>query len=249
VIAAVRRFEPRHAGLPEASAADAVAYLDAHQAERPWLMAARDCSPEVQRIFAALDQGGGHGHIRHEGWINEEMNRRRVAYLEDPVQLDPVKRSLGIDGLRTSEGPHRCGGSSSRISDPDAFAVAFARGVEQPTVKASLGMEFTLGRVPRPVSLPLSELLGLDGHRYCTGWRLQPVGGSMAVAREQRAAWVSARAHGRHADIPEPSTLPVGTFAGGTILFAFGPTRARDGYEVVSMYPRPSRDEQQGDSR
>jgi hypothetical protein len=117
-------------------------------------MAARDCSPEVQRIFAALDQGGGHGHIRHEGWINEEMNRRRVAYLEDPVQLDPVKRSLGIDGLRTPSGLHRCGGSSSRISDPDAFAVAFARGVEHPTVKAALGMEFTPGRVPRPVSLP-----------------------------------------------------------------------------------------------
>jgi hypothetical protein len=59
-----------------------VAYLDARRGERPWLAAARDCRPEVQRLFAALDQGGGHAHIRHEGWLTEETNRRRVAYLQ-----------------------------------------------------------------------------------------------------------------------------------------------------------------------
>lgn len=64
--------------------------------------------PEVQRVFAALDQGGGHGHIRHEGWVTEEMNHRRVAYLEDPAQPDPVKRAAGIDGLRPGDQPHRC---------------------------------------------------------------------------------------------------------------------------------------------
>ena len=74
---AVGRFEPRRAGLPEVSAGDAAAYLDARQAERPWLAAARDRSPEVQRLFAALDQGGGHAHIRHEGWVTEEMSRVR----------------------------------------------------------------------------------------------------------------------------------------------------------------------------
>jgi len=76
-------FEPRQAGLPEISAGDAAAYLNAHHIERPWLAAARDCGPEVQRIFAELDQGGGHAHIRHEGWVTEEMNEQRVAYLED----------------------------------------------------------------------------------------------------------------------------------------------------------------------
>jgi hypothetical protein len=81
----VRRFEARRAGVPEVSARDAAAYLDARQAERPWLATARDRSPEVQRLFAALDQGGGHAHIRHEGWVTEEMLRRRVAYLEDPA--------------------------------------------------------------------------------------------------------------------------------------------------------------------
>ena len=77
-------FEPRRAGLPEVSIKDATAYLDKHHAERPWLSVARDCPPEVQRIFAALDQGGGHAHIRHEGWVTEEMNERRLRSLEDP---------------------------------------------------------------------------------------------------------------------------------------------------------------------
>lgn len=124
----VRRFEARRAGLPEVSAREAAAYLDTRQADRPWLAAARARSPEVQRLFAALDQGGGHAHIRHEGWVTEEMGRRRVAYLEDPAQLDPAKRAAGIDGLKSPEGSHRCREASSRITDPDAFAMAFARG-------------------------------------------------------------------------------------------------------------------------
>jgi hypothetical protein len=236
----LRRFEPGRAGLPEVSTGAAAAYLDAHRAERPWLAAAGGCRPEVQRIFAALDQGGGHAHIRHEGWVTEEMNQRRVAYLEDPAQLDMAKRAAGIDGLNSSAAPHRCRGASSRITDPEAFAVAFARGVEHPTVRAALETKFAEGQVPRSVSLLVSDLLGPGGHRYCTGWRLQPVEGSMTVAREYRAAWVDARARGT--DAPEPAARPVETFAGGVIVFAFGPKSARDGYEVVTMYPRPRAD-------
>ena len=69
----------------------------------------------------------------------------------------------------------------------------------------------------------------------------------MKVARDNRDAWVDARAHDRDPDGPEPSARPIGTFAGGMMVFAFGPTRARDGYEVVTMYPRPPENEQQGD--
>jgi hypothetical protein len=60
------------------------------------------------------------------------------------------------------------------------------------------------GRVPRPVTLDVSSLLGPDGQRYCTGWRLQPVDGSMDLAREQRAAWAKARSRDGHTDMPEP---------------------------------------------
>jgi hypothetical protein len=201
----------------------------------------------VQRLFAALDQGGGHAHIRHEGWVTEGMNRRRVAYLEDPAQLDPAKRAAGIDGLSSFEKLHRCWKISSRITDPDAFAVAFARGIEQPMVRAALETEFTARQVPRPVSLHVSDLLGPDGHRYCTGWRLQPVEGTVKAARDNRAVWVDAQAHDRDAEVAEPNARPIRTFVGGMMVFAFGPTRARDGYEVVTMYPRPLEDEQQGD--
>jgi hypothetical protein len=74
---ALIRFNPRRAGLPDVSITDVTAYLDKHHGERPWLSVARDRPPEVQRVFAALDQGRGHAHIRHEGWVTEEMNPDR----------------------------------------------------------------------------------------------------------------------------------------------------------------------------
>jgi len=224
---AVGRFEPRRAGLPEVSAKDAAAYLDARQAERPWLAAARDRSPEVQHLFAALDQGGGHAHIRHEGWVTEEMSRRRVAYLEDPAQLDPAKRAAGIDGLLPGGQRHRCGSIATRIADPDAFAVAMARGAEHPDVRAALDAEFRERRGPGPVVLPIAELLGPHGHRHCTGWQLEAVGGNVKTASERRDAAVDVKAQ------------PVETFDGGTITFRFGPNRGRSGYEIVTMYVDP----------
>jgi hypothetical protein len=223
----VGRFEPRRAGLPEVSAEDAAAYLDARRAERPWLAAAQDRSPEVQRLFAALDQGGGHAHIRHEGWVTEEMSRRRVAYLEDPAQLDPAKRAAGTDGLLPGGQQHRCGSIATRIADPDAFAVAITRGAEHPDVRAALDAEFRERRMPGPVVLPIADLLGPSGHLYCTGWQLEAVEGSVKTARERRDAAADAKAR------------PVETFDGGTVTFAFGPNRERSGYEIVTMYVNP----------
>lgn len=234
----VRRFEPVRAGLP--APGDAVAYLDARRDERPWLSAARDCPPEVQRLFAALDQGGGHAHIRHEGWVTEEMNRRRVAYLEDPAQLDPAKRAAGIDGLKPGEYLHRCRQTATRIVDPDAFAAAFVTGVEHPKVRAALEAKFDPDDKPAPVQLPIGELLGPDGHRYCTGWRLEPVDGSLAAARKSREAWMTTPAEKRTSDISEPIARPVETFLGGVAVFVFGHNSRGDGYEVVTMYPRPA---------
>src|SRR6185437_9236721 len=102
---ALERFDPRRAGLPEVSREDAAAYIEEHMADRPWLALVRDCSPDAQRVFVALDQGHGHAHIRHDGWVTEEMSERRVRYLEDPAQLDPDKREAGIDGLTASDLP------------------------------------------------------------------------------------------------------------------------------------------------
>ena len=239
---AVGRFEPRRAGLPEMSAGDAAAYVDAHEAGRPWLAAARGRPPEVQRVFAALDQGGGHAHIRHEGWVTEDMNELRVRCLEDPAQLDLAKRAAGIDGLLAGDRRHRCGSSATRITSPDAFAVAVARGVEHPDVRAALEAEFNQRRVPAPVVLPIAELLGPHGHRYCTGWQLEPVAGSMRAARERRDAWAEARGRDDILSGLKPKARVIETFGGGTVIFAFGPNRARDGYEIVTMYVDPPDD-------
>ena len=227
-------FEPRRAGLPEVGINDGQAYLDKHHVERPWLSVARDSPPEVQRVFAALDQGGGHAHIRHEGSVTEELNERRVRNLEDPAQLDPAKRVAGIDGLTAGDVPHRCGDIASRIVDPKAFATAFARGVEHPDVRAALESN---GPRPEPVILPISRVLGDDGHKFCSGWQLEPVNGSMEEARAIRRAWTAGNQNG-----PEPRTRPVETFEGGTVTFAF--RRSTVGtYEVSSMYVNPA-DEQ-----
>ena len=240
LLEAVRRLDPTKAGLPDIGARDGAAYVHAREKERPWLTVVRECAPEVQRVFAALDQGGCHGHIRHEGWVTEEMNQRRVAFLEDPAQLDPVKRAAGIDGLKPGEQPHQCRQAAGRIIDANVFAAAFARGLEHPTVYAALETPFHSDAKPSPVQIPIAELLGPDGHRYCTGWRLEPVDGSMSAARRARDAWVVAgpAAH-RASDLREPTARPVETFEGGTVVFAFGHSSTAERYEVVTMYPRP----------
>jgi len=219
-------FEPRRAGLPEVGITDAMAYLDKHHAERPWLSVVRCCQPEVQRVFAALDQGHGHAHIRHEGWVTEEMNERRVRNLEDPAQLDPAKRAVGIDGLTAGDVPHRCGDIASRIIDPEIFATAFACGVKHPDVRAALDSN---GSRPEPVILPISDVLGDDGYKFCSGWQLEPVNGSMEEARAVRRVWAAGNQSG-----PEPQARPVETFEGGTVTFAFRRS-AVGGYEVSTM--------------
>jgi hypothetical protein len=235
----LERFSPRRAGLAEINPAGAVAYIGARQDERPWLAVARGCSTDVQRVFAALDQGGGHAHIRHEGWVTEEMNERRVAYLEDPAQSDPAKRAAAFDGLAEGDRPHRCRQTATRIIAPDAFAVAFARGIEHPRVRAALEMPFDPDDKPLPVQLSIGELLGPDGHRFCTGWRLEPVDGSTNTARRSRETWIAATDAERAAGLTEPRARPVETFEGGTVVFVFGHHSAGERYEVLTMYPRP----------
>jgi hypothetical protein len=233
------RFDPERAALPPASLDAAATYVQQHRTARPWLTTADAASPEARRILAAADAGGGHAHIRHEGWVTEEASMRRAAYLEDPAQLDPEKRYLGIDGLRQDDQPHRCASTSTRITDPDAFATAFARSVEHPKVREALDMPFDPGKKPRDVTVPIADLLGPDGHRYCTGWRLEPVDGSMKTAQTNREAWLVTRAEGCKPDVPEPQARPVPTFEGGEIAFIFQRNYAEKRYEIATMFPRP----------
>ena len=237
------QFKTEHAGLRETSQKEADDYVEQHRAGRPWLKMAERASPESRRIMAAIDQGIGHGHIRHEGWVTEEANMRRAAYLEDPAQLDPAKRQRGIDGLKPDDKRHKCAELATRITDPDAFATAFVRGAEHPRVRVVVATPYDPGVWPGPVLIPIADLLGKDGHKYCTGWQLEPTDASMDAAISNRRAWRTAMAEARESDVPQPAARPVPTFEGGTLLFLVGHNQAQDGYEIVNMYPQPPGDD------
>jgi len=232
-------FRAERAGLPEVSSEEAGRYVERHRAGRPWLETAGRASPEALRIIVAADLGGGHGHIRHEGWVTERASMRRVAYLEDPAQLDAAQRQRGIDGLRPGGRYHVCGGLASRITDPDAYATALAHGAEDPDVSTALSTPYKRDRHPDLVRIPIADLLGKDGHKVCTGWQLEPVEGSIDVARDNRRAWRVAIAEGRQPDVPQPAARPVPTFEGGTIVFVISQNKQRNGYEIATLFPQP----------
>ena len=150
------KFRAERAGLPEVSSGEAGRYVEQHRAGRPWLVAAERASPEAARIIVAADQSGGHGHIRREGWVTEEANMRRVAYLEDPALLDPDKRRRGIDGLKADGHAHHCGTISTRFTNPDAFATALARGAG-PMIKPDGSRSREHGSPAWPAATPLAD--------------------------------------------------------------------------------------------
>ena len=232
-------FRAERAGLPEVSPGEAGRYVERHRAGRPWLLAAERASPEAARIIVAADQGGGHGHIRHEGWVTEEASMRRVAYLEDPAQLDPDKRARGIDGLRPGDRRHiaRTSPAASPTLMPSPLPSPAAPGT--PTSAPPSARPTTGGSRPDPVRIPIAALLGSDGHKACTGWQLEPVAESIDAARDNRHAWRAAIADGRRPDVPEPRARPVPTFEGGTIAFVISHNRQRNGYEIATLFPQP----------
>jgi hypothetical protein len=232
-------FRAERAGLPEVSAEEAGRYVERHRAGRPWLETATHASPEALLIIVSADQGGGHGHIRHEGWVTEQASMRRVAYLEDPAQLDPDERRRGIDGLGPGSRHHKCADLATRVTDPDAFATVLARGTAHPAVRDALRTPYDPGSRPDPVWLPIADLLGKDGHKVCTGWHLESVDGNIDVARSNRRAWRMAMTEGGQPDVPEPVARPVPTFEGGTMVFVVSHNRQRDGYEIATLFPQP----------
>ena len=135
-------FRAERAGLPEVSPGEAGRYIARHRAGRPWLVVAERASPEAARIIVAADQGGGHGHIRHEGWVTEDASMRRVAYLEDPAQLEPDKRRSGIDGLKAGGQAHRCGTISTRFTKSRCLCYRPRPGAGHARVRQALEQPF-----------------------------------------------------------------------------------------------------------
>jgi hypothetical protein len=212
----------------------AAEYIAEESPTRPWLEPVVDASPAVQRIFTAIDQGTGHAHIRHGPMGDDQLYADRVARLQDPAQTDIVKREAGIDGLNPTK-KHRCSWEATRIHDAGAFTAAFAAAVKLPEVHAALSTP--LGPTidpPDPVKVPIADLLGPDGHRYCSGYRLE--GGPEAM--QTRKEWLQARAQGEDVTgIPEPRATRIESFEGGSAIIRFKPNGS--GYEINTLFVEP----------
>ena len=233
------RFDPERANLPAMTGEQARHYIGEHRASRPWLEAAADRCEAVQRVFAALDLGSGHALERHEGFADDDKLRRRVGRLEDPAQLDPIKRAAGIDGCRPGDQPHTCSHLATALDDADAFAALLARGMEHPDVERVLESEYDPGQFSPRVSVPITPLLGLEGCQHCRGYRLRTVGGSLHAAISRRSAWIQGRAESRPPAVPEPVVDAVGSFEGGRVDFVFRRAATGDRYELSTMFVKP----------
>ncbi|HZX04028.1 hypothetical protein [Kribbella sp.] len=214
----------------------ATEYIAANKADRPWLELAADASQQVQRIYTAIDQGNGHAHIRHGPMGNDQLYADRVARLEDPAQTDPQKRALGIDGLNDAK-QHYCAKESTRIHDLEAFVAAYAGAVKHPAVQKALGTPWEEDREPRPVAIPIANLLGAHGHEACSGYQLA---GDQSEAKKARKDWARARAEGQDmTNIPEPKAERIPSFEGGMIVVRFAGNSAEKRYEIITLFPKP----------
>ncbi|WP_328990392.1 hypothetical protein OG394_29480 [Kribbella sp. NBC_01245] len=217
---------------------NAVLYVANHKDSKPWLEPVVDCEPVVQSVYVSIDQGGGHGHIRHGAMGTDEMQARRVAYNEDPAQLDPGKRALGIDGLDPTK-PHYCGRDATRIHDATAFAAAYLGATEHPDVRAVLTARWDENFKPLLIPIPIADLLGPDGHRFCSGFALK----DWPESKKQRKQWLQARDSGSDlGSVKEPEVEQIPTFEGGEIAVTFKRNLGGTGYEIGTIFPRLSRD-------
>ena len=237
----LERFDPAAAGLSPVSEQEAAAYIAEHADVRPWLAVAADGPPAVQRVIVAVDRGQGHHLARHGAYAASGGRlEARVARLEDPAQTDPELRARSTDAFKEGDAPHRAPDTATAISDPVAFAVAFARAAEHPAVRAALDTPFDPDRRPDRVSLPIAELLGPDGHLYCSGYRIVSGEGGPEAAVANRWQWVLARRDpSRTHEGPEPQAAPMESFESGTVELFFQATRTRDGYEIATMFVDP----------
>jgi hypothetical protein len=213
----------------------AVAYIATNKEQRPWLAPAADCVPAVQSIYASLDQGSGHAHVRHGPALGQQALARRVARLEDPAQLDENLREDGVDGLDPTK-MHRCGRYATAIVDANAFAAAVAVLSERPDVQDALASDWD-GLKPDRLVIPIADVLGERGHEYCLGVRLA---GNLSEALAGRKQWVLAKASGADLSaLPEPRAQPIPTFEGGDIFVVFKRNHVTSKFEINTIFPNP----------
>ncbi|HEY3686148.1 MAG TPA: hypothetical protein VGL93_24160 [Streptosporangiaceae bacterium] len=240
--AALRRFRPERIGLAPLTQSQADDHVIRYAGARPWLAIARYTSPEVRRILVALDQGRGHALERHEGAVTPAQTEARVRLLCDPAIPGP-ERTPGVDAYKPPGKWHGCGDTATRITDPDAFAVCVARAIEHPRVRAELDAPLDPSHPAGRIDIPLAEVLGADGYRYCDGHRLKAIGNDRQVAVECRDAWVYALRNQQAPDVPEPRSVRLAPddFRQAAVRLFLCPTRDRSGLEIATMFVEPAR--------
>lgn len=236
---ALRRFRPERARLAPLSPAEADAYIRTCRAENPAVRAIEKASPEARGLLVALIKGRGHAVERHEGGVTSTQTDRRVRLLEDPAITDDALRASSRDAYKP--GRHKCGAYATRIADPDAFAVCAARTIEHPLVRAVLDRPYDPADQASGVEIPLVDLLGPDGYKYCAGHALKPIQGSVEIALACRATWVDALRNNSTPDAPAPESvlLRPDHFKESVVRSYFRPTLDRTGWELATMYVHP----------
>ncbi|MFI5734031.1 hypothetical protein ACIA49_28205 [Kribbella sp. NPDC051587] len=216
--------------------ANAVAYVAANKEQRPWLAPVSDCEPEVQSVYASLDQGAGHAHIRHGPMGDDKMYADRVARLEDPAQSDPELRAQSADGFRASD-LHYCAEFATRVHDARAFAAVVVVLSEEPKVRQALETGWNDVQ-PHPIVIPIADVLGPNGHEYCSGFRLK---GDWPQSKLERKQWARARAAGQDlGDLPEPRAERIPTFEDGHFVVQFKRNDSARRYEINTIFAEPA---------
>ncbi|GAB3768404.1 hypothetical protein [Microlunatus parietis] len=237
----VTSFDPaKDANLPQVTHEDATKYLDAHRADRPWLDFTANPHPDldhpdVLRALVAIDQGGGHALSRHEGFAaSGDRLSLRVAALEDPAQTDPAKRRAGVDAFKAGRLSHVCQTRATAITDPIAFLTAYIHATKHPDVRAILDSGVVRGTRPWVV-LPVLDLLGANGHRFCAGVQLESDNGDLKLARARRVRWIKSGRPAGDSTQPEPTTSRIPDFSGADVVIALG-VGAKGKAEIRTLY-------------
>jgi hypothetical protein len=253
----------RHHGgdLPKETVERNADYIATQSADKPWLAKAADADPLVQAIYVERDQSVGHDLERHEGWRALQGQYDRALYQRDPAHATDSPEYLRSNDAFGEGRLHACWGYATHIPDPVAYATAYARIAEYPKVKAALSTPFNPEKDPQAIrDLPIDEVLGPNGHTAIYGYEL--VGDDMRASTANRRDFVRAiraeiddgstpdealekvRSSLHERNLTDPTVRGIDSFAGGTFTVQFDANRTEDGYEILSFYASPRRDEQ-----